>query len=102
MKQNNFKNKSLIEIYEQFVIDGDKQEHTITDKFQMFHRNWQWLKKIDSDFYYISLKFPIELKIVHHQDNDNDDDTKKSLEFTIKYYNFKHDYKSIKWENRYQ
>ena len=43
--QNNFKNKSLIEIYEQFVIDGDKQDHTITDKFQMFHRNWQWLKK---------------------------------------------------------
>ena len=45
VKQNNFKNKSLIEIYEQFVIDGDKQDHTITDKFQMFHRNWQWLKK---------------------------------------------------------
>ena len=59
VKQNNFKNKSLIEIYEQFVIDGDKQDHTITDKFQMFHRNWQWLKKIDSDFYYISLKFPL-------------------------------------------
>ena len=95
VKQNNFKNKLLIEIYEQFVIDGDKQDHTITDKFQMFHRNWQWLKKIDSDFYYISLKFPIELKIVHHQDNDNDDDGKKALEFTIKYYNFKHDYKVL-------
>ena len=99
MEQNNFKNKSLlIGVFDQIIIDGEKQQElNIIDKFQLFCRNWHWLKKLDSDLYYVSLKFPIELKFVHNNEKEEEEEKegKKYLEFTIKYYNFKYDYKLL-------
>ena len=100
MEQNNFKNKSsLIGVFDQIIIDGEKQQElNIIDKFQLFCRNWHWLKKLDSDLYYVSLKFPIELKFVHNNEKEEEENEKKGkkyLEFTIKYYNFKYDYKLL-------